>query len=179
MTLAFDWPREAVEQTHVRIPSAAVRRRRRNGCPERLVLLPTHPPRGAGRRRNIPAGHPKALSWDLLPWEEDDWAWYLVSHHVGMSSDQVAEVMGLSEVRVRQIEATVLEKLRAGIEDSLRDAERHIELTPDFIRGIFTLYDRHRYEEQLKCEARTIVRAAGGREAALAALAQPEQAGST
>lgn len=134
------------------------------------MLLPSHPPRGAGRRRNIPAGHPKALSWDVLPWEEDDWAWYVVAHQGALTLDRIADLMGLDEKRVRQIEAKVIEKLRVGLEASLQHADRRVELTPEFIRGIFTLYDRHRHDERRRREKTATVSAVR--------KGKPEQAGS-
>jgi transcriptional regulator with XRE-family HTH domain len=76
----------------------------------------------AGRRRGRRAdtergtfapGHPHSSTWDDLPWEEDDWCWYVVTHQPdGLSQEEVALLTGWSHAKVRSIEESALAKLR-------------------------------------------------------------------
>lgn len=66
----------------------------------------------------IPAGHPSSASWDRDPWDDDDYAWYVVAHHPdGLSLEQVAALMGVTDERVRQIEQEAFAKLREMLTD--------------------------------------------------------------
>ena len=76
---------------------------------------------------HIPPGHPGSVSWFRETWENDDHAWYVVACHPdGLTLEQIAAVMGLTDERVRQIELSGLEKLRALPE--IRAQEAAIEL---------------------------------------------------
>jgi transcriptional regulator with XRE-family HTH domain len=74
--------------------------------------------RTSGRRLDndrmaVPPGHPRSVTWDKLPWEQDDWCWYAVAHHAdGLAQDQVAALTGWSVHRVDQLEKSALAKLR-------------------------------------------------------------------
>lgn len=149
MTLAIEGMGEARPETTriTEVRPATIRARRRKGYPEHLATAQVHFRRGAARRIGIPDGHPKSFSWEHLPWEEDDWAWYVVAHQKSLTSEKVAAIMGISSTRVEQIENVALDKLRAGLDEIVSarpDFIAGVELTPEFIRGIFTLYDRHR-----------------------------------
>lgn len=113
----------------------------------------------------------------MTPWEDDDWAWYVVAHHRALTSEEIAEVMGISDTRVQQIELVALGKLRDGLEAILAaHPDRKPEQTPELIRGMFTLYDRHRHAEREERENQEIEKAVrGAREEAAKAI----QAGST
>ncbi len=66
----------------------------------------------------VPAGHPTSASWDRDPWDEDDHAWYVVAHHPdGLSLEQVAALMGVTDERVRQIEQEAFAKIREMLAD--------------------------------------------------------------
>lgn len=89
------------------------RERRRKGVPSHLALLPGCLPVGTVERSLIRDGHPGALSWELLPWEEDDWAWYAVEHQGPLDLVAIGELLGLDESTVGDIEESALSKLQA------------------------------------------------------------------
>ena len=122
-------------------PTAAVRRRLRNGCPAHLAVL-SHPPLRARERQHIPDGHPQALSWEVTPWEDDDRAWYAVAHQGELEPGQVAELLGVSVDLVRDIEESALRKLSA-----LPD-----ELTGPQLARAFAVYDQERHRARDESE---------------------------
>jgi transcriptional regulator with XRE-family HTH domain len=74
-------------------------------------------PPARDERARVPPGHPGSASWEELPWEDDDWSWYVVAHHPdGLTTEQVGDVMGISAERVRQIEAHALATMRERLE---------------------------------------------------------------
>jgi ParB-like chromosome segregation protein Spo0J len=121
-----------------------------------MVVVRTLAARGVARRQGIPAGHPGALSWELVSWLDDDAAWYVTEAHPGgLTQEQVATLMGISPVRVSQLELEALEKLRVGFEAILAafapsqlEQELGEALEPeDLLLGMFVLFDRHRRAE--------------------------------
>jgi Sigma-70, region 4 len=124
---------------------------------EQLLVARAVVVRCAARRSAIPAGHPGALSWELAPWSEDDAAWFVTAVHPGgMTQEQVATLMGISPVRVRQLEVEAMEKLRLGIESIMASFRPSLlelalgveELEPeDLMLGMFDLLDRYRRAE--------------------------------
>jgi hypothetical protein len=58
-------------------------------------------------------GEPRSWSWSVLQWEDDPWAQTFVEEHPGGATlEEVAEVLGVTRERVRQIESKALRKLR-------------------------------------------------------------------
>lgn len=80
-------------------------------------------------------GEPGSLSWDLLEWEEDPWAWRVIARQPmaspgrreGLLLGEVGRFFALSEQRVEEVEKVAARKLVIGeeIEDLLgwREAE--------------------------------------------------------
>ncbi len=153
MTLALY--EEPPTRRHVeRLRSGKSMRRKCRVSREHLfVVRPELLVRSAARRQSIPAGLPKALSWDVLPWEYDDYAWYVTSVHAGLTSEQVAELIGISNTRVQQLEIEALEKLSLGFAEVLRELGIDPDDLPaDFLRAAFALHDRRRLDEALARE---------------------------
>lgn len=70
----------------------------------------------------IPAGHPGALSWDQLEWDEDDHAWYATEHHpAGLEIEQIAELIGSERSSVHDVITNALAKCKCAfaIEDAV------------------------------------------------------------
>jgi hypothetical protein len=58
-------------------------------------------------------GEPHAWTWDVLPWEDDEWAQDFVARHPGGATlAEVGDALGLVRERVRQVEETAMIKLR-------------------------------------------------------------------
>lgn len=47
-----------------------------------------------------------------LPFEEDDYTWYLIEVHGSLSSQQIAQLWGMTTSGVKQLEERLLRKLR-------------------------------------------------------------------
>ncbi len=58
-------------------------------------------------------GGPNSWTWDLLCWEDDDWAQaFLAQHPGGATLAEVADAIGVVRERVRQIEEVALRKFK-------------------------------------------------------------------
>ncbi len=51
-----------------------------------------------------------------LPYSQDDWSWYVVeSHPNGLVLDEIAQLLGVSRERIRQIEEQAIAKLKRAL----------------------------------------------------------------
>lgn len=57
-------------------------------------------------------GAPRSWTWEILPYPDDPWARQFVQEHPeGATLEEVAQALGMSRERVRQIEEEALTKL--------------------------------------------------------------------
>jgi broad specificity phosphatase PhoE len=58
-------------------------------------------------------GQPRSWTWDLLPWEDDEWAQEWVARHPGGGTlEEVGAALGVVRERVRQVEESAMAKFR-------------------------------------------------------------------
>lgn len=110
---------------------------------------------------DVLSGHPEAPSWSVLPWEEDDWAWYVTAcHPEGLGLSEVGALVGLCKERVRQIQMSALSKLRRGLAHAFHEHESSSDLSAEWLRAAFTAFDEERYEARRQRELREHLRIA-------------------
>lgn len=75
------------------------------------------PSRGAAMSgADLAPGEPGALSWDLLEWEEDPWAWRVIDERGRMELEEIGELFALSKSRIEEIEKEAWVKVRCALE---------------------------------------------------------------
>jgi hypothetical protein len=88
-------------------------------------------------RVSVQAGHPSSASWDRDPWSDDDHAWYVVACHPdGLSLEQVAALMGVTDERVRQIEQEAFAKIREMLGDPMKERPQWVLDVIGEVRGL-------------------------------------------
>jgi hypothetical protein len=86
-----------------------------SGYAPESAVSPFRPSRKADA--DIPPGEPGSLSWDLLEWDEDPWAWRVVAMNGdGMLLGEVGEMFALSEQRIEEVEKVAWRKVKIGEE---------------------------------------------------------------
>lgn len=74
---------------------------------------------------DIPPGEPCSLSWDLLDWDEDPWAWRVVAEHGPMDLATIGVYFGLSIQRSHELVSDIMAKVRLAAElESVLGIER-------------------------------------------------------
>lgn len=87
------------------------------GYTSEAAIARFRPSRSSGTDADdIPPGEPCSLSWDLLEWAEDPWAWRVVAAHGAMDLATIGMYLGLSTQRVEELEKDVFAKMRLATE---------------------------------------------------------------
>lgn len=81
------------------------------------AVSPNRPSRRADP--DAPPGEPGSLSWDLLEWDEDPWAWRVIAQQPPLTErrrepmllGEVGKYFALSEQRIEEVEKTAARKL--------------------------------------------------------------------
>ena len=88
---------------HLGLSSQTIYARMDHGWTAEACVARFIPAPGA-RKSTEPAGHPHALSWDVLEWSEDDRAWYAVAMHPdGLELQHVADLTGISTTQTNKL----------------------------------------------------------------------------
>jgi hypothetical protein len=95
------------------ICAQAIYRRLASGYSSEAAVSKFRPSRASGSASSeAQPGEPGSLSWDLLEWDEDPWAWRVVAEQGAMDLARIGQHFGLSIQRIEEIEKETFAKVR-------------------------------------------------------------------